>query len=279
MRRAARRAARAAPAVLGLPWPRRAGAAAAARRAERALPRCRPGARRRPASTRLVADGATTGPRARSSHALKFRGAPRLARVHGRPDRAPACRRTLARRRRSCRCPANPAAGAVRGYDHAALLARALGELSGRPVLRRAARAAARRWPASAAAGRARRLAAARRRGARRRARSARLRARRRRPHDRRDARRLRRRTALGAARSRASARSPTHASSDGTWEPWLKQPRRALASASHGTGREESNAIEVKGLNVEVTDELREHVEKRFEKVDRRSPSSPRAT
>ena len=27
---------------------------------------------------------------------------------------------------------------------------------------------------------------------------------------------------------------------------------------------------IEVKGLNVEVTDELREHVEKRFEKVDR---------
>ena len=27
---------------------------------------------------------------------------------------------------------------------------------------------------------------------------------------------------------------------------------------------------IAVKGLNVEVTDELREHVEKRFEKVDR---------
>ena len=27
---------------------------------------------------------------------------------------------------------------------------------------------------------------------------------------------------------------------------------------------------IEVKGLNVDVTDELREHVEKRFEKVDR---------
>ena len=27
---------------------------------------------------------------------------------------------------------------------------------------------------------------------------------------------------------------------------------------------------IEVKGLNVEVTDELRQHVEKRFEKVDR---------
>src|SRR5262249_50317759 len=73
-----------------------------------------------------------------------------------------------------------------------------------------------------------------------------------------------------GSQALRTCTPSPTRVSSEKRIGRLLQPPRRALASLSHEPDERSPMRIEVKGLNVEVTDELREHVEKRFEKVDR---------
>ena len=264
-RRRARCACRAAARCRGCAA-RAARAARCRRRAARAVPAR--GAR----STQAWAPLAHDGPARALVVALKFRGALPVARPDGGADGGRA-RRASCSRRRARAGPAAPGAAPAR----AASTRRGCSpprsrRARGLPVvacLRRGGRP-----PRQVGAGRARPPRGAGRPAAARRAAPCRgARCCRRRPHDRRDARRLRARAArAGAERSR---RSPTRA----RWRADLRiaggiRPLAALASGkvTHATRtqRRRTMRIEIKGRNIPVTDELREHVERRFRKIAR---------
>ena len=175
----------------------------------------------------------------------------------------------LARRRARARSRRTRARRRARGFDQAALLAaRARAAAPALPVGRvpapprpGAAPARRRRGGGRAPAGRLEVARAGRRPPS--------ARARRRRPHDRRHARRVRPRAARASgARDGPRTLDLTCAHAEGLDErpsPRVYDPGRTEARPHHDRKEGSPMQIEVKGRNTPVTDELREHVEKRF--------------
>ena len=169
--------------------------------------------------------------------------------------------------RASCLCPPSRRRLRLRGFDPAALLARALGAARGLQS-RRACAARVARVPAGAAwARRSARPDRAARRAPPRRARCAR----RRRPHDRGDAARLRRSRCAGARARRACARSPMRGPCEIAAE--------VAAPIGIGDAHPPTRGVPCGSRSRAATSRSPTSfasVERRFEKVGGRSPSSP---
>ena len=268
--------------------PRAGGAAVAARAAlprgaacRRRAARARPGRGVRGAWRRWRSTGPARGARPRAEVP---RRASALARPHGRPDGARRRPPGAGRRRGGARARRRPTrcAGGAAAFDHAARLAAALGARGRAAPVVRALRAARLAAPAArprprAAPGRARRSRCA---PAGRVPRAAVL-------VD--DVHttgatlaRLRRRAAFGGRRGGPRDHLCAHASSRHR-KPCVDNSPPRRWPRSHGTVTTRipapggPHADRGQGPQRAITDELREHVEKRFAKVDSRSPSSPR--
>ena len=253
-----------------LPW-LRGRAARAARCRRRAARAARRAAR---PSTRLGAGRLRRARRAALVRALKFRGALPRGATSWRRRSPPARRRALlAPAAVLVPVPGHPRAPARARLRPGRRCSRARSRRrTGLPVAAacaaRGAAPAARLGAARAPAARARgpgRAAASR--AARRRAR---VRARRRRAHHRRDARRLRAGAARGGRRARRGGHLGAGALTLRSRGALTRRPRPGvrIGRVHAPDERRLPMQIEVKGRNVPVSDELREHVAKRFAKV-----------